>query len=134
MIDEKYRILESGVSIDDVTTLEEGVRKSLDTILEDMEYESEDIDKLEYALRDECYKHILQHANLDEDPSDEDIRSSFSKILRDFKGESYEDMGKSALSVLIGSRHSRNDVSDPKSVNRDIVYISDYMLRQNYDR
>lgn len=134
MIDQKYRILKSGVSMDDMTELDEGISNSLGVILEDIEYEPENRDKLEDALRDECYKHIIEHANLDEEPTDEDIRLSFNNILADFSGESYKSMGKSSLSVLLGSRSAVNDSSDPSCVKRDIVFISGALLEKKYGK
>lgn len=132
MIDRKYRILKSGVSMDDATELEEGISKSLGVILDDIEYEPEDRDKLEDALRDECYKHIIEHANLNEEPTDEEIRFSFDNVLSDFTGDSYKSRGKSSLSVLLGSRSAVNDSSDPSCVKRDIVFVSGSLLEKKY--
>jgi hypothetical protein len=65
MIDEKYSLIEEGVPMSAITEFDEGIERAIDQVLDDLEYEPNDRDGLSDALRDECYKHIVEFAEME---------------------------------------------------------------------
>lgn len=131
MIDEKYRLLEAGVSMDKIVELDEGIEKSLELTLEDLEYDPINEDQLTDALREECYNYIYEHANFDKEPTDEELKKMFLKVYEDFS-KNLNKYGKTNISILIGSRKARTSTSDSDDVKQDLLYISGEMLENKY--
>ena len=129
MIDEKHKLLNDGIKMSEITELDEKIELTVESILEEYDYEPEDKDGLCDALRDECYSHMSEFAQFE--ASDDSIKDIFYQIKSDFN-QAPEGHSKTSLSIMIGRRSGLD--KDPKAVKQDLVHISNLMLEEKYGR
>jgi hypothetical protein len=125
MIDEKYELIKNGISIKEITELEENIEITIDAILREFEYSPRNREGLSRELRGELYRHIIELAQR----SDDDIVKTFNELKKDYN-DSPNGYAKSSMSIIIGSRIPQ-DFED-NDIKEDILNISNHMMEQRY--
>lgn len=122
-------IVRRGDNGNKVETIKEGISNTLPVILQDYEYETENIEGIEQALFRECCRTMVQHS----ERLGTSMEKQVTKVAEDFE-DSPNTHSKSNIMIFLGSLSGRNGLELEDAIQKDIMRISGKILEDKYGR
>jgi hypothetical protein len=120
-------IVRRGNNEDKIETIKEGISNTLPVILQDYEYETDNIEGIERALFKECCRTMVQHS----ERLGTSMEKQVTKVAEDFE-DSPNTHAKSDIMVFLGSLSGCNGLELEDTTQEDIMRISGKILEDKY--